>query len=389
MSDKEKEGIESGRLRFLLDYYDSNPLAQLGFQLNSKFALTRRSPLSWQIFDSTDTCIFNRSPQYLAEQYPNLQEIVEAIDKWPNELKTLKYWIDPYSQAVYSNDKTRLCKVNTAFPNGLMVPKKLYVLEGTKGIDRHAFERSDYFTEVYLPDSLTYIASQAFYMASIGTLYIGPNVDSISDDAFIYFHGKVVFTGNRKEIPCVAFGASSVTEVYMPDTVKSIGYEAFSDTETLKIVQFSKNLRVIGAGAFHSGKLLKFDLPDTVEKIEAGAFRQNLFTHVTLPPKIKEIYPRTFGGCPNLKSVIINDGCTKIGIGAFKNCSRLNAITIPASVTEIGNTAFYNCPLRTIYYKGTKEQWEELLRNCNPDFNDDKFYTGPGWEKPEEKVAFI
>ena len=384
---------DPSQLQFMLDVLqdatNSFQITKFGFKLNSKYALARRNSLTWQIFDCNDSCIFSRSPQEIIESFPAFKEIIETIDKWPNEVHALRYWTDPETGVTYSSDKLKLCKVSTTLPNGAPAPKKLYIPEGTRGIERKAFESMDYFEEIHIPDSVTYIDNQAFYMASVGTLYIGPNVDSITDDAFIYFHGKVVFTGDRKDIPCTAFGASSVTEVYMPDTVTSIGYEAFSDTETLKIVQFSKNLRVIGAGAFHSGKLLAFDLPDTVIRIDAGAFRQNLFRHVTLPSKLKEVSSRCFAGCPNLRSVIINDGCTKIGIAAFKNCSKLDSITIPASVTEIGNVAFHNCPLRTIYYKGTKEQWEELLRNCDPYIKNDGYYVGPGWIKPEELVAFI
>jgi hypothetical protein len=43
-----------------------------------------------------------------------------------------------------------------------------------------------------------------------------------------------------------------------------------------------------------------------------------------------------------LTSVIIPDGVTSIGIGAFSNCGALTSATIPNSVTNIGVGAFGN-----------------------------------------------
>ena len=41
--------------------------------------------------------------------------------------------------------------------------------------------------------------------------------------------------------------------------------------------------------------------------------------------------------------MVINEGVTKIGAGAFNGCSNITSASIPSTVTEIGNTSFYNC----------------------------------------------
>ena len=45
----------------------------------------------------------------------------------------------------------------------------------------------------------------------------------------------------------------------------------------------------------------------------------------------------------SIKTVIIEDGVTSIGVCAFYECSKLTSVTIPNSVTSIGNDAFRNC----------------------------------------------
>ena len=44
-----------------------------------------------------------------------------------------------------------------------------------------------------------------------------------------------------------------------------------------------------------------------------------------------------------IKKVVIEDGVTTIGSGAFYRCSNLTSVTIPKSVTSIGRYAFWFC----------------------------------------------
>ena len=62
---------------------------------------------------------------------------------------------------------------------------------------------------------------------------------------------------------------------------------------------------------------------------------------VVIPDGVTSIGNGAFRGCSSLKSITIPNSVTSIGDGAFKDCTSLTSITIPNSVTFIGY-----CPLQ-------------------------------------------
>ena len=62
-----------------------------------------------------------------------------------------------------------------------------------------------------------------------------------------------------------------------------------------------------------------------------------------------------------VKKIILSNNITEIRSWAFVNCPNLEAITIPNTVNNIEWAAFDKCKsLKTVYYHGTKEQWEKI-----------------------------
>lgn len=71
---------------------------------------------------------------------------------------------------------------------------------------------------------------------------------------------------------------------------------------------------------------------------------------LTVPSHIKRIEEYGFYDCSGLESVVIENGCTSIGNGAFAYC-QASKIYIPESVTTINDNAFRFCDKATIYCK--------------------------------------
>ena len=85
-------------------------------------------------------------------------------------------------------------------------------------------------------------------------------------------------------------------------------------------------------------------IPNTVTSIGHNAFSGCTgLTSITIPNSVTSIGEWAFAGCSSLTSITIPNSVTSIGGLAFNNCSGLTSITIPNSVTSIGGGAFFGC----------------------------------------------
>lgn len=82
---------------------------------------------------------------------------------------------------------------------------------------------------------------------------------------------------------------------------------------------------------------------------------------IALPVYVTTIYDSAFENCINLKSVIMPRNLTSIQPHAFTGASSLECIYLYDKLESLCGEAFSDTPkLISIYYTGTKEQWEKI-----------------------------
>ncbi len=166
----------------------------------------------------------------------------------------------------------------------------------------------------------------------------------------------------------------------IPNTVLSIGDNAFQCCKDLVEVTFGNSLSSIGALAFEQDTLLvSLNLPASVTSIGANAFRgckgltsisvaasntvydsrngcnaiiqtnTNMLVlgcvNTVIPSTVTSIGENAFSYQKSLQATTIPNSVVSLGNSAFAHCDSLASIVIPNSVTQIGNYCFTDCPL--------------------------------------------
>lgn len=223
--------------------------------------------------------------------------------------------------------------------------------------------------------------------------------------------GKITYTDGREEM--LEYGAekidaaeykgrNDIVSILLPNSVESIGYDAFAECTELKTVVLQNGVKEIGHYAFRDcPKLEGITFSDDLENIGADIFLnctslcevfvpekakfnieqpfqgceckvtvhaknpyykvidgdvysadgKTLVAHIpapgeksyTIPEGVEKIGSYAFSRCVNIAEITMPGGVTAIETSAFSGCQSLESIKIPEGVSEIGSTAFYGC----------------------------------------------
>src|SRR5665213_1747608 len=146
----------------------------------------------------------------------------------------------------------------------------------------------------------------------------------------------------------IPLGSSvDVTSVVVPDSVTSIGDEAFYYSSATSVT-LPESLTNFGASVFAFSSLRSVAIPNGITTLGDGMFAEcaNL-TNVVIANSVTDLGGAAFSGCAKLTSVILPDNIVIIPRWTFANCGLTN-MTFSSNVTSIGDSAFVGCQFTNI-----------------------------------------
>lgn len=247
--------------------------------------------------------------------------------------------------------------------NDLVIPDSIDNAVVTS-IGEKAFAESNQFESITIPDSIGSIGEGAFLECNgLKKVYVSSiedwcKIDFSYSDANPLSIGADLYVDNKL-----------VTDVTIPDGVKSIGKYAFYEYSSLKSISFPSSIRSIGESAFYfCNNLEKVEFGHELKSIGNYAFAYTSLTNITIPDSVTYIGDYAFSCC-SFESIVIPDSLTSVNDYAFSYCNDLKTAIIPDSVTKIGYSAFDECLLiSNVLFKGSKSQWNSI------DFSDSNAY---------------
>ena len=198
------------------------------------------------------------------------------------------------------------------------------------------------------------------YENGVGTITFDGPVTSIGRCAFNKCSSlsSIVIPNTVEKIGICAFYGSSIISLDIPNSVTSLGDWAFADTP-IESIAIPNSVTHIGVALLTACNSLtsivleegnsNYDSRDNCNAIIEKSTNRLIATcpNTIIPNTVTTIATRAFQNSA-ITSIDIPNSVVRIEAYAFRWATQLNSITIPNSVNDIGDSVFYSCPLDTI-----------------------------------------
>ena len=286
------------------------------------------------------------------------------------------------------------CPWNDAEKNPGMSEKirEVSIGNGVTGICSAAFYGCQNLQHAAIPDSVTAIGLSAFEDTGLTAVELPSGLTKIESGVFRNSRAltSILIPDGVAVIGQGAFqGCGSLTGITIPESVTRIEEEAFRDCGQVSYVYYTGSKEAWAAieiGEFNeslTGARIQYNRMFAVDSGWCGndvvwQLYNNGLLMITGTGDLYSNFLFPWYQSSAVRSVVIGEGVTDLGLPCFPGCVNLTSITIPVSVTSFWMNPVYNCPsLTDVYYSGSEEMWEAMWSEVsNPDLNGAEIHFG-------------
>lgn len=225
-------------------------------------------------------------------------------------------------------------------------------------------------THVVIPDGVRVIGEDAFMRCSIESVIIPNGVRSIRSGAFM--------------------DCRRLRTLELPESVKTIGESAFSGSG-LQSIRLPGGLQRIAEYCFYGASLTEITVPNSVRTIDSHAFaRCGHLEKVVLPDGLRNIESGAFENCTRLRSIRLPPQ-TSVSGGAFDFC---NAFA-EADGFVVVNGMLFKSPAFSASYEVVIPDRVRVIKSFSVDIRRDvdgvMWYSNrqERWDAIEKKVGSV
>lgn len=219
-----------------------------------------------------------------------------------------------------------------------------FVKKAVTAIGDQAFYNHKELKKVVLHDEVSKIYKNAFWGSGIEEIDILTSVVTIGDSAF--------------------YDCDSLKEITIPASVLSLGNAIFQNCDNLVTVNLSSSINNITWGMFDGCTSLDYTIGSSIVTISGYAFRKTAVKDLVIPSNVRNVQDCAYKQCPNLETVVIEEGLESLGKDVFSGCDKLLSVTLPSTLTNVAPGALYGNALQ-ITYNGTKDKFNALNTNLS------------------------
>lgn len=157
-------------------------------------------------------------------------------------------------------------------------------------------------------------------------------------------------------------------KITITSPIDIIGYRDQTDIEEVEISESAGFTEIPDYFFLGCTKLRTVHLPNTLKIIGFQAFSEcRSLEHINLPEGLEEICSNSFAYCTSLKNLTLPSTLLHIGHNAFSFCESITEVSLPDSIIELESYAFSDCvSLKTARLPANGNLLGELIFNCCP-----------------------